>query len=347
LPHQFNPLVKVDFIYSFINQLFMKKNYALVVFALFSLGMLQTSAQQVASMDDLTLETESYWNGSDSSGSFSSGPMVFKNQYSASWSGFAYSNITNNTTPGYTNQYSAFAGIGALGSAKYAIGYNFGADTIIMNKPSDMLGLYVTNSTYAALSMRDGDEYSKKFGGETGNDEDWFKLKIIGWNESQIEVGIIEFYLADYRFADNVKDYIIKDWQWVDLSSLTNTSYLTFELSSTDNGDWGMNTPAYFCLDEITIKNFTDISFDTENDATKSEYEFQIYPNPAQNYLNVTGNNPINQLSIVNLAGQLVLQYEGNQSFNQTISIENLNAGIYFIQVISNNKTELYKISKQ
>jgi len=328
----------------------MKKKMFLFAFALSTVSIVQTSAQQVATMDDLTLENESYWNGSNGSGNFTSGSMLFKNQYNAdyfSWSGFAYSNITDNSTPGYENQYSAFAGKGALSSANYAIGYNYGPDTIVLSSLSEMLGLYITNSTYAVLSMRDGDAYSKKFGGVTGNDEDWFKLKITGWNESQIEVGTIEFYLADYRFADNAKDYIIKDWQWVDLSSLTNTSYLTFELSSTDNGDWGMNTPAFFCLDEITIKNFTGINFGTENDAAKPEYEFQIYPNPAQNYLNITGNNPINQLSIVNIAGQLVLQYKGNQSFNQTISIESLNAGIYFIQVNSNHSTKLYKISKQ
>jgi len=323
----------------------MKKNYALVVFAFLSLGIYQASAQQVASMDDLTLENESYWNGNDGSGSFTSGSMVFKNQYNAdyfSWSGFAYSNVTDVTTTGYTNQYSAIAGKGALSSSNYAVGYNYGLDTVILSKTSDMLGLYVTNSTYAALSMQDGDAYSKKFGGETGNDEDWFKLEITGWNESKIEVGKIEFYLADYRFSDNSQDYIIKDWQWIDLSSITNTTYLTFKLSSTDNGEWGMNTPAFFCIDEVTIKNFTDVNF-----AATPESQFQVYPNPAQNYLNVVGQNSIKQVSIVNLSGQVVLQYKGNQTFNQTVSIETLNTGIYFIQVNSNNKMEIYKISKQ
>jgi len=323
----------------------MKKNYALVVFAFLSLGIYQASAQQVASMDDLTLENESYWNGNDGSGSFTSGSMVFKNQYNAdyfSWSGFAYSNVTDVTTTGYTNQYSAIAGKGALSSSNYAVGYNYGLDTVILSKTSDMLGLYVTNSTYAALSMQDGDAYSKKFGGETGNDEDWFKLEITGWNESKIEVGKIEFYLADYRFSDNSQDYIIKDWQWIDLSSITNTTYLTFKLSSTDNGEWGMNTPAFFCIDEVTIKNFTDVNF-----AATPESQFQVYPNPAQNYLKLVGQNSIKQVSIVNLSGQVVLQYKGNQTFNQTVSIETLNTGIYFIQVNSNNKMEIYKISKQ
>jgi hypothetical protein len=37
-------------------------------------------------------------------------------------------------------------------------------------------GVYVTNTTYAYNSMRDGDMFAKKFGGPTGNDPDWYKL---------------------------------------------------------------------------------------------------------------------------------------------------------------------------
>ncbi|MDR1225738.1 MAG: DUF4465 domain-containing protein [Prevotellaceae bacterium] len=28
---------------------------------------------------------------------------------------------------------------------------------------------------------------------------------------------------------------------------------MTFEASSTDNSPWGMNTPAYFCMDNLTV----------------------------------------------------------------------------------------------
>ena len=54
--------------------------------------------------------------------------------------------------------------------------------------------------------------------------------------------------MADLR---DDKAYIINDWRYVDLSGLGKVSKLSFALSSTDNGDWGMNTPAYFCFDNF------------------------------------------------------------------------------------------------
>jgi len=61
----------------------------------------------------------------------------------------------------------------------------------------------------------------------------------------------IEFYLADYRFDDNSKDYIVQNWTNLDLSSLGKVNKLAFRFSSTDNGSWGMNTPSYVCLDNL------------------------------------------------------------------------------------------------
>jgi len=29
---------------------------------------------------------------------------------------------------------------------------------------------------------------------------------------------------------------------------------IVFNLNSTDQGDWGMNTPAYFCLDDLSYE---------------------------------------------------------------------------------------------
>jgi hypothetical protein len=46
---------------------------------------------------------------------------------------------------------------------------------------------------------------------------------------------------------------IINRWQRVDLSPLGNVNKIVFELTSTDNGEYGMNTPSYFCLDRLTI----------------------------------------------------------------------------------------------
>ena len=74
-------------------------------------------------------------------------------------------------------------------------------------------------------------------------------LTITGYDANDKVTGTKEYYLADLRDAD--KAYIINDWRYVDLSSLGKVKKLGFELTSTDNGTYGMNTPAYFCFDNF------------------------------------------------------------------------------------------------
>jgi hypothetical protein len=110
----------------------------------------------------------------------------------------------------------------------------------------------ITNTTYAYQAMKNGDDgnivpFCKQFGGVTGNDQDWFKLTIVGKNGINI-TGQIDFYLADYRFADNAQDYVIDQWTEVDLSSLGLVTSLEFSVASSDYG-----TPTYFAMDNLNI----------------------------------------------------------------------------------------------
>jgi hypothetical protein len=210
----------------------------------------------IATFEDLTLGPESYWNGSDGSGGFVSGSAHFKNNYNPqwdSWDGFSYSNITDTTTTGMAGQYNAITGTGQGGSANYAIAYVGWAQMpiVTLNAAGVIDGLYVTNNNYAYYSMLYGDAFAKKFGGEGGNDEDWFLLTITGKDAGGNVTGAAEFYLADYRFSDNSEDYIVDMWEYVDLTLLGTVKSLEFSLSSTDVGQWGMNTPACFALDTI------------------------------------------------------------------------------------------------
>ncbi|HWB64128.1 MAG TPA: DUF4465 domain-containing protein, partial [Chitinophagales bacterium] len=85
-----------------------------------------------------------------------------------------------------------------------------------------------------------------------GNDPDWFKLTVKAWYNGTLKNAAVDFYLADYRFSNNTQDYIVRDWRWVDLTSLGNVDSLAFFLSSSDTGSFGMNTPAYYCIDNFT-----------------------------------------------------------------------------------------------
>lgn len=219
----------------------------------------------IVDFEDLTPTTSysgpgggAYWNGSDASGGFTSRGIQFLNNYDSvydSWNGWSYSNTTDTTTAGYTNQYSAYTG-GAYSGINYGVYFApwTPTPTITAVAPATIEGMYVTNTTYAALSMLNGDAFAKKFGGASGDDPDWFLLSIIGKNDSGGATGTVDFYLADYQFENNANDYIVDNWTFVDLTPLgDNVKSLEFALSSSDVGPWGMNTPAYFAMDNLMV----------------------------------------------------------------------------------------------
>jgi hypothetical protein len=237
-----------------------------VVSLIFVLAVCSFAFADIADFDNLYLEPESYWNGADDSGGFTSGSVYFDNYYDetfGNWAGFAYSNITDTTLSGWSAQYNAIAGSGQGGSANYGIGYMDSYNTIFPTLHPDQTltidYIYVTNTNYAYYSMQDGDAFAKKFGGSTGDDPDWFLLTITGIDQGGGITGTVDFYLADFRFENNDLDYILNTWQPVDISALGIVESLQFSLTSSDTGDWGMNTPAYFALDTIVPEPATVI----------------------------------------------------------------------------------------
>ena len=211
----------------------------------------------VVGFEELSLAQNSYWNGSSGVGSFTSGGVTFPNSYDSywgSWEGFAYSNVQDSTTEGWGNQYAARPGTGYNGSANYAIGYQpyVGNFEISLGGASNFVGrgLQVANTTYVALDMQNGSGFSKKFGGANGTDADWFRLTVRGLLGSS-ETGAVDFYLADFRFANSADDYILSSWAFIDLTALGTVDKLRFALTSSDTGSYGMNTPAYFALDNL------------------------------------------------------------------------------------------------
>jgi hypothetical protein len=208
----------------------------------------------VSDFENLPIAGSGYWNGSDGSAKFTNGLLGFENSFNptwGTWSGYIYSNLNDTITEGYANQYSVFAS--SNNKNKFAIYYDNGAKANFSStKPVQVLTLDICNSAYSALSMLKGDAFAKKFGGATGADPDYYKVLIKGLDANNAEIGTVDFFLADYRAATNTEDYVVKKWTTVDISALGKVNKLTFKLISSDNGQWGMNTPAYFCIDNIT-----------------------------------------------------------------------------------------------
>ncbi|MEE4196098.1 MAG: DUF4465 domain-containing protein [Bacteroidales bacterium] len=206
----------------------------------------------VASLDEFQLSDETYWSGSDHAGNFTSGNKIFTNQYYPdwnTWSGFAYSNLTNYQFFDEKCMYSAYdKNVGVEGNI-YAVGHQLGRILVTLKDSihgEEPRSVQLSNSTYTALAILHGYGYAKKFGGRDGNDPDWFKVTIRGIGLENEITGTVDFFLADFRFNDNTNDYILDKWEYVDLTSLGIVKKLEFVLSSSDAG-----TPLFFCLDNL------------------------------------------------------------------------------------------------
>jgi len=230
----------------------------------FALGNVPVRAGFTVDFEDLSLPGESFNNGSDGAGGFTSRGAEFNNSFTdfgggfTVWQGWSYSNVTNVTNPGFENQYSAYhlPGGGGDGSPTYGVAYNFnpGDATILLPKGARPTSLSLTNTTYTALSMLNGDGFAKKFGGASGLDPDYLRLSISGLDDSGTVLGLVEFFLADYRFANSALDYVVENWTEVDLTSLGDARKLSFALESTDvDPIFGSNTPMYFAMDNLRL----------------------------------------------------------------------------------------------
>lgn len=304
----------------------MKKNLLLLSVAT---SMMLANAQTTVDLESFSLASESYWDGKyGTPGSFIMDDAVFQNNYDFDydyWSaGFAVSNITDDTQTGYGGLYIAQPFIGNTSSANYTIGQRDAEITFIEVK--SIQSVYISNNVYAYTSMRDGDSFAKQFGGSSGDDPDWFLLTIEGFDLADNSVGTVEFYLADYRFSDNLQDYIVDAWTLVDLSSLGNVKKLKFSLTSSDVGSFGMNTPAFFALDDLTYSNAVLSS----NELSKNDVK--IYPNPVKDFVVIENVGLNSDVKLLNAFGALIYQ-EKSTSSQLKINASNLENAVYILTI--------------
>ena len=329
----------------------MKKIYLMA--ALFAVNAI--SAQN-ADFESISLPNESYWNGSDYSGSsdgfglfdtlITDGSHKFSNQYDTTWganwgywsNGWAFSNRTADTSVG--DAFSSYAG-GAYAGSNYAIGKN---DSEIVLAGAAGTWLKLTTTNYAAHSMLNGDAFGKQFGAiydangaiDSTNGEDWFLLTILCFDLSDNLIDSVEIYLADYRFVDNSQDYILKDWINIDLSSIGSLGRIKFQLTSSDTGAFGMNTPEFFCID-----NVLQAPIGIEENTLTSNF----YPNPTSDFINIQTNSNNGSIEIFDITGKQISSKNYSSKVFQ-LNISDFPAGIYYAVLISEGVRQTTKIVK-
>ncbi len=191
-------------------------------------------------------------------------------------------------------------------------------------------------------SSRNNRNYGVDYNGPTGNAGSWRGdvaraifymavryngLNVVNGNVSETPTGYIGDLatLLTWNVADPADDFemnhnnVVYTWQqnrnpFVDYPDLAN--YI-----------WGANTGQVWHL-PLSTQDF-------------KELQVAIYPNPAQEYLIISGINDEATVEISSMTG--LSAYQGKYKANEKINL-NLSAGIYLIKVTENNKSAIKKL---
>ncbi|WP_107039011.1 CocE/NonD family hydrolase [Brumimicrobium mesophilum] len=101
--------------------------------------------------------------------------------------------------------------------------------------------------------------------------------------------------------------------------------------------DFNDSQPSYIMLPQLDTSYFADVSQEI-----KTSSALNIYPNPANSFLDVIWNTPINgQINIHNLTGKIVIKKSITQNQKQDlIDVQNLLPGIYLVRIPELNLTK-------
>jgi len=261
----------------------------------------------------------------------------------------------NDTVNGtYTNLYGCIPGIAFSGN-NYATSQS-GALITFTNNTTAVSGFYITNTTYAWKVIKSGNQFSRRFGDTTGTGSgtsiaqghypDWFKILVRGYRGGNMITDSVDYYLADYRATGTVNDYVIKNWQFVNCISLGQVDSISFEMKSSDIGDFGINTPTYFSMD-----NFVTVSTVGVDELTNLS-QLSLFPNPAsQNvFLNYEAKHESEvSIHIFHVTGKEMQNIQTQMltgKNNLKLNTETLESGIYFIEIANENSSKKLKFIK-
>ena len=238
------------------------KNLKVLAIALLSVGIFASCEKKeevvnVATFENISLGADSInsypsdglYNWSSGDFGFSTG-VAYEGTY---YYNYVVSGQKSNVYKDFSDQYHSAPG-GPVANNNFVVAFQ--EDPSYLSEGSSLNikytgvatvipGTYVTNTAYAAAVIKNGNDYARAF-----KDGDYFKLTFTGYLAG-VKLGSVDFYLADFR---NGKSLIVKEWTYVELVELTIVDEIRCTLESTDKGDFGMNTPAYFCLDNFGAK---------------------------------------------------------------------------------------------
>lgn len=213
----------------------------------------------------LSFNTDDVWAGWNKNEPLKIGDFTLSHGWAGYAFGFTAAKITDTQNyPGSMpdHQFAVMPGGGSKGTGTpYVVGYwdtyqetaggqvGYTCEITLSNpdgtsRPFYPQSIKVTNTCYTYYTMLEGNDFAKKF--EEG---DWLRLDVTARTASG-GTERLSFYLADCKGPDKSK-WFVTGWETFDLTKLGKVSNLVFQISSSDTGAFGINTPTYFAIDDL------------------------------------------------------------------------------------------------
>lgn len=170
----------------------------------------------------------------------------------------------------YNNQMSVYNTASTDGANKNAghSGSNFGVvygykdsyNSQWMDKPSftlddsyDLCGLWYCNSSYVYGVMTNGNKFGNiGVAGSMAETNGYFEVILECYDAAGKLIDTKTQLLADYRIG-NTQVTPVTTWTYWPIN-VENVKTVKFNFAGSDTGAYGLNTPAYICIDDIVIK---------------------------------------------------------------------------------------------
>ena len=175
----------------------------------------------------------------------------------------------------------------------------------------EVVGAYFNLNSYTYYTVMDGDAMARAF---TNGDK--LTLVVHGVAPDGAEK-TVDVEMASYA---NGNITINRGWSYVDLSALGVVDQIWFSMTSTDSGAYGMNTPAYFCMDKLMVRPADNNSLSN----VQADNKCMITYDRSTNTVHLNGND---FAMVFDQSGRCVMSSDTNN-----FSIKHLSAGIYIIK---------------
>jgi hypothetical protein len=214
--------------------------------------------------------------------------------------------------------------------------------TIVDNNNDGKTFFYLNNPSYAhSGNIALANEYSAD-----NSADDYFFSSCIDLTAGQVYTVSLWYAVAGSDYPESFEVYLASDPSVAGIIgspiiSVPSATNETYEEATADNLTVDSDGSYYIAIRVTSAADMyaliiDDITIDFSNDIKENENHFNIYPNPANDVLTINSNTTMNQITIINSLGQVVMNVEPNTDFYQ-ININTLPEGIYTARITTNN----------